>query len=106
MPKDTADRAVLGGITTNLLAAVSSEGIEAEGRKNKVTVETVMSGGGKEYEDRALRKRAINRFDRVVDGAICTQKIMRCGALVKHRAVPLNCFDARCGFPVFVGGVC
>ncbi len=104
-PNDTGVRVIgliFDEIATSPFAAISIEGVQEAAWKENVIVEVVMTGGNKDYEASVLRKWAADRVEGVVYGSILTREVTPSDILAKHRAVLLNCYDARGLFPSVV----
>lgn len=79
-------------IATSPFAAISIEGVQEEAWKSGALVEVVMTGGDKEYEHDVLRKWAVDGVAGVVYASILTRRVTPPDALMRHRAVLLNCY--------------
>ncbi len=104
-PKDAGVRVIglmFDEVATSPFAAISIEGVQEEAWKQNVIVETVMTGGDKDYETAVLRKWAADRVEGVVYGSILTRRVSPPDALAKHKAVLLNCYDPESRFPSVV----
>ncbi|TRD23524.1 LacI family DNA-binding transcriptional regulator [Palleronia caenipelagi] len=81
-------------LATSPFATISIEGIQDEAWKHGVMAEVVMTGGDPDYEAAILSKWAADRVSGVIYGSILTREVDPPPALMKHRAVLLNCYDA------------
>ncbi|MGS4946848.1 LacI family DNA-binding transcriptional regulator [Meridianimarinicoccus sp. RP-17] len=104
-PKALVQRVIgvmLDEIATSPFAAISIEGVQEEARKHDAIVEFVMTGGDPDYEAAVLRKWAADGVHGVIYGSILTRPARLPGALNRHRAVLMNCYDAEARFASIV----
>lgn len=82
-------------IATSPFAAISIEAVQEEAWKANIIVEVVMTGGDPAYEAEVLKKWSADNAIGVIFGSILTREISPPDGLARHRAVLLNCHDAR-----------
>jgi len=101
-PRKIAGMGVIGcmfdEIATSPFAAISIEGVQEEAWKRGILVEIVMTGGDPNYENDVLKKWAGDNALGVIYGSILTREVTPPDALSRHKAVLLNCYDARARF--------
>jgi LacI family transcriptional regulator len=100
-PKGSSARVIgvmFDEIATSPFAAISIDGVQEEAWNVGVMVETVMTGADRGYEAAVLRKWAADRVEGVIYASILTRQVEPPDALMRHRAVLLNCYDDAARF--------
>nr|WP_321527061.1 LacI family DNA-binding transcriptional regulator [uncultured Cohaesibacter sp.] len=93
---------IVDEIVTSPFAAISIDAIQATAWKENVIVETVMTGGDKEYERAILRKWAADRVRGVIYSSILTHVVSPPDLLLNHKCILMNCYDKQGRFPAIV----
>lgn len=98
-PPKSAGMGIIGlmfdEIATSPFAAISIEGVQEEAWKRNILVEVVMTGGDSSYETEVLKKWSGDNALGVIFGSILTREVAPPAALARHKAVLLNCYEAR-----------
>ncbi len=89
-------------IVTSPFASISIDAIQSTAWKQSVIVETVVTGGDKDYERAILRKWTADRVRGVIYSSILTHVVSPPEQLFNHRTILMNCYDKHGRFPAIV----
>ena len=105
-PPASAGHGVIGlmvdEIATSLFAAISIDAIQSTAWKENVIVETVVTGGDKEYERAILRKWSADRVRGVIYSSILTRMVTPPELLANHKCILMNCYDRDGHYPSII----
>nr|WP_320144906.1 LacI family DNA-binding transcriptional regulator [uncultured Cohaesibacter sp.] len=93
-------------IATSHFAAISIDAIQSAAWKENVVLETVMTGGDKEYERAILRKWSADRVRGVIYSSILTRMVSPPDLLANHKCLLMNCYDRKGRYASIVPGEC